>query len=105
MIILENPYVSDFLIDTIKKNYYKVLDNEVSRKYFDENELISTEEAKNLVLSGNESVYSNSENSTDWVLENVPESKLANMIKLSKNKYAFRNAIKSIYPNYFFKEL
>ena len=42
MIILENPYVSDFLIDTIKNNYYKVLDNEVSRKYFDENELIST---------------------------------------------------------------
>lgn len=105
MIILENPYVSDFLIDTIKKNSYKVLDNEVSRRYFDENELISTEEAKNLVLSGNESVYSNSENSTDWVLENLPESKLADMIKLSKNKYAFRNAIKSIYPNYFFKEL
>ena len=32
MFILEKPYVSDFLIETIKKNNYSVLDNEISRK-------------------------------------------------------------------------
>ena len=34
MFILNNPYVSDFLIETIKENNYKVLDNEIARSYF-----------------------------------------------------------------------
>lgn len=42
MIILENPYVSDFLIETIKKNKFSVLDNEISRQYFSDRELTST---------------------------------------------------------------
>ena len=34
MIILEKPYVSDFLIETIKKNNFKVLDNDDNPKVF-----------------------------------------------------------------------
>lgn len=104
MIILENPYVSDVLINTITDNNFAVLDNEIARKYFSKDRLTSTDEAVKRLQNG-ELFYSNSENSTDWVLNNAPDSDLAMMIKLSKNKYDFRNAIKSIYPNYFFKEL
>ena len=39
MIILNKPYVSDYLIETIKKNKFKVLNNEVAKKYFSEDEL------------------------------------------------------------------
>ena len=42
MIILEKPYVSDFLIETINKNNICVLDNEIARVYPVFKNLIST---------------------------------------------------------------
>lgn len=103
MIILERPYVSDFLVVTIKNNKFSVLDNEVSREYFAQNELVSTEKAKE--IAQNELVYSNSENSLDWIFNNIKGSKLVDMIALSKNKASFRSAIQQIFPDYFFKEV
>ena len=103
MIILEKPYVSDFLVETIKKNKFSVLDNEVAREFFSENELISSDKAKEIAKT--ELVYSNSENSIDWILNNLKGSKLVDMIALSKNKASFRAAIKQIFPDYFFKEI
>ena len=103
MIILEKPYVSDFLVDTIQKNNFSVLDNEVAREYFAKNELISADKAKE--IAQNELVYSNSENSIDWILNNLKGSKLVDMITLSKNKASFRSAINQIFPDYFFKEV
>ncbi len=106
MFILEKPYVSDFLVQTIKKNNFKVLDNLVSEKYFDKNYLLDTTNAiKLLNENSDELVYSNSENSIDWVIKNLPDSKLSHMLSLSKDKIAFRNALKKIYPNYYFVDL
>ena len=42
MIILEKPYVSEYLIKTIKENSCRVFDNEVARKYFQKEELTFT---------------------------------------------------------------
>lgn len=100
MFILNNPYVSDFLIETIKKNNYKVLNNEIARTYFAENELITDEIAKQ------ESIfYSNSENSIDWIIENLPDTDVCRMIKISKDKILFRKMLSKIYPDYYFKEV
>ena len=44
MFILNNPYVSDFLVETIRKNNYKVLDNEIARNYFSPYELTNEKE-------------------------------------------------------------
>ena len=101
MIILENPYVSDFLIETIKKNNFKVLDNEIARKYFTQSELIDTQKAIN--CAQDELFYSNSENSIDWIAQNLNSSNLNKMIELSKDKFALRNTLKSIYPNYYLR--
>lgn len=92
-IILAQPYVSDFLIETIKKNNFKVLDNELAREYLDEKYLISS-------VDNCELVYSNSENS----ISEVKNPSLLKMIELSKDKFAFREALKDIYPNYFYKK-
>ncbi len=97
MFILNNPYVSDFLVETIKKNKYSVLDNEISRQFFDKDELTTKE--------NDEKFYSNSENAIDWIIENYQNSPVARMIKLSKDKILFRKMLSKIYPNYFFKEI
>ncbi len=105
MIILEKPYVSDFLIDTINKNNICVLDNEIARVYPVFKNLISTKEAVDKYKNENELIYTNSENAISWIDENLHDSKLNEFIKISKDKAKFRNAIKSIYPDYYFCEV
>ena len=100
MFILNNPYVSDFLIETIRKNNYKVLDNEIARNYFSPYELTNEKDALKENI-----FYTNSENSIDWIMENMPQSDLANMIKISKDKILFRKMLAKIYPDYFFMEV
>ncbi len=91
------------MIETIKKNNFSVLDNEVARELLSEKNLISEKEA--VQLCQQELVYSNSENSLNWISSNANGSDLEKMITLSKDKAAFRTAIKDIFPNYFFKEI
>ena len=92
MIILNKPYVSDFLVETIDKNNFSVLDNEIARKYFPQERLTKTKDAVDEKL-----FYSNSENSIDWILENMADSELAEMIRISKDKALFRKKLKSVY--------
>lgn len=100
MFILNNPYVSEFLVNTIKKNNYNVLNNEISEIYFSKEELISSEIAKTKNI-----FYSNSENSIDWIIENLPDTDVTRMIKTSKDKILFRKMLSEIYPDYYFKEI
>ena len=100
MFILNNPYVSDFLVDTIKKNNYSVLDYGLAKNYFQQNELTSSNIAKT-----ENKFYLNSEDSIDWIFENLAESNLAKMIKLSKDKILFRKMLAEIYPDYYFKDV
>jgi len=104
MIILEKPYVSEFLINTIKENNFNVLDNEIARKYFSEKFLISNSEAVKKYDSENELFYTNSENSISWISEYLNNSNLLNTIEICKNKALFRKTISEIYPEYYFKE-
>ena len=76
MIILEKPYVSDFLIKTIKNNNFDVLDNEISRNYFEKDKLTSFEDAIKKYNQG-ELFYSNSENSIDWITQNLSDSEIS----------------------------
>ena len=89
MIILEKPYISDFLIETIKKNNFKVLKSDISQQYLDEKYLISDEIALENLKNGDK-IYSDSENSIDWVCSKLPNSNLSNMIEISKDKALFR---------------
>lgn len=107
MFILEKPYVSSFLIDTIVNNNWKVLDNEVLKSTnIEEGAIytISSNDAKNRYLAQEfPLIYANSENAINWVIENLPQSNLAEYIKLFKDKSAFRELLKKIYPNFYFK--
>lgn len=94
MFILENPYVSKLMLETMQKNQFEVLDNSVAREF---------DYDLNLVKSSCDKIYSNSENSIDWVLSN--NSEIAKLINICKNKYEFRKALKSVYPNFFFDEI
>ncbi|RXQ95927.1 ATP-grasp domain-containing protein [Ancylomarina salipaludis] len=105
MILLDKPYVSQFLKNTITK--YKlpaidtgdiIEDGEIS--------LINSEQIiQNFKNKPDSRLYTNSENSINWVINNLGFTKLPEYINLFKNKFEFRKLIKSIYPDFFFKEV
>ena len=89
MIILEKPYVSGLLIDSIVQNDWAVLENDiVDNADIEEGalEVIPSEVAKNYYSQVEHPlIYSNSENAIKWVLENLPDSNLSKYIKLFKD--------------------
>ncbi len=107
MFILEKPYVSEFLVDTIVQNDWAVLDNdEVENAGIEEGafKLWSHSKAANYYLMQEYPlIYANSENAISWVLDNLPKSNLSKYISLFKDKAAFRQLIKDIYPNFYYQ--
>lgn len=109
MIIIEKPYVSEFLVDSIVQNDWAVLENEALEIAGIEEgafETITSDVAKDYYSQVEYPIiYSNSENSINWVLENLPESNLSRYIKLFKDKIEFRRMLKDVYPDFYFKEV
>ncbi|GET30894.1 ATP-grasp domain-containing protein [Prolixibacter sp. SD074] len=106
MILLEGPYVSDFLKQTIKNYRIPVVYTSFSAKILDEKEhqLISTADAvKRVERNPEQLIYTNSENSIHWVEQNLPFSGFPEKINMFKNKVRFRKLLRDKYPEYFFK--
>ena len=106
MIILEEPYVSEHLLEYIFKNNIPVLKNDYAvsnDRGFDLN-YIGTEEAVDRYNKG-ELLYTVSEHSFDWIYKNLPGSDIAGKIGICKDKARFRELISDLYPNFYFKEI
>ena len=96
MFILEEPYVSDLMKETLLKNNFEVFDNKIARFMSDK---------FNFTDKLTDKIYSNSENSISLVAENKKESDLDCMISVCKDKYEFRNRLMNLYPEFFFEEI
>lgn len=102
MIILEKPYVSDFLKETCLKNNYPVLENDFAAASCKFNFVSPNDAAK---LSGNPKVYINSENALSWVMQNLTLTNLPQKADFFKDKHKFRKLLKQIYPDFYFEEI
>ncbi len=106
MIILEEPYISDFLLEYLAANEVPVLANEYAASNSRGNALhfIDTQEAVKRYQDG-ERVYTVSENALDWIYANLPGSELVRKIGILKDKALFRKTVSDLYPNLFFEEV
>lgn len=106
MILLDYPYTSDFLIETVVKNQFPVVATKEAKEILrgKNANLISEENAITWFMSnqGNP-VYTNSENSIAWIQQNLKGTSLCEKIETFKNKFRFRELIQEAYPDYFFK--
>ena len=108
MILIDKPYVSDFLIKTIKDNNFPIIATEVAKNMIKDSSLnwISEKKAKTIYKKNdNCAIYTNSENSISWIEQNLNTSVLPKKIQLFKNKVAFRELLKDVYPTYYFKKI
>lgn len=106
MILLDYPYTSDFLIDTVVKNQFPVVATKEAKEILQGTNanLITEEDAIAWVKSNPLSpVYTNSENSIAWIQQNLKDTPLPGKIEAFKNKFKFRELIQEAYPDYFFK--
>ncbi len=106
MFLIDLPFVSDFLIKTIRDNNYKVVATKEARELILDESLnwISENDAVRLINDNpNIPIYSNSENAIAWIVNNLDSSKLSKQIELFKNKAGFRSLIKDSFPDFFFK--
>ncbi len=106
MFILEKPYVSDLLKKTLIELNAKVLSNETAQTALLDSPL-SLESEQDFIDSyksnPKQPVYSNSENAIDWIDNNLTFNGLPQKIRLFKDKAAFRDLVKDLYPNFFYK--
>ena len=108
MILIDYPYVSEFLLNTIKKNNYEIVSTKSARELLMDESLawISEEEAvKQLIEKADTVLYSNSENALAWLAQHLGDSTLSKQAQLFKDKARFRELIKESYPDFQFKTL
>ena len=106
LVLLDKPFVSDFLKETITKNHFSVIDTKLDPKLVSSDKLpLVSQEAAIATKKSDETVlvYSNSENAISWIEKNLEFSSLPDKIRLFKNKIRFRELIRPMYPDYFFK--
>ena len=108
MIFLDKPFVSDFLKKTIEENGFPVVKTEEAAKLgFDkgQNVLAEADAIQKAKSDVNTLVYTTSENAIGWIGENLSFTDLPQKIDLFKNKVKFRTLIKSMYPDFYFREI
>lgn len=108
MIIIDKPYVSDFLAKTLEEFSFPVLKNETARELLPNRNIHFIDPEKAIRQINQEKyplIYTSSENSIGWVLQNLPDSILPEKIEVFKNKARFRKLIAGLYPGFFFREI
>ncbi len=105
MFLIDKPYVSDFLIETIKNNNFKIIATKVARELIKDDGLAWIEEAvASAILKEHPQIpiYSNSENALSWIAPNIGERERSNQISIFKDKVKFRALIKALFPVFLF---
>jgi hypothetical protein len=108
MYLIDKPYISDFLIDTIKENHYPIVATKAARELIADTSLnwISEEEAiASIKNNPAQRLYSNSENVLSWIDKHLGESELSRQINILKDKAKFREQIKTIFPDFKFQKI
>jgi hypothetical protein len=106
MILIDQPFASDFLIETIQKNNFQLVATTVAKTMIAHDSLNWISEINAIEKYKNQPhfpIYTNSENAISWIEKNLSFSELPTKIQLFKNKIKFRKLIQNAYPNYFFK--
>jgi hypothetical protein len=108
MILLDQPYVSDFLQRSLCQYNIPVIDTAAMRALnLDKNlPIISEEQAiAKLTTDPSSRLYSNSENALSWISQNLASTHWPEQINTFKDKVAFRKLLQPLYPQLFFCEI
>lgn len=103
MFVLDYPYVSEFLVKSVKRLGLPVLDTENARALTGGADLNFIDEIEFAARMGlGTRVYTNSENGLEHILRCGCNEDLARQVDVCKDKALFREAVASLHPGYRF---
>ncbi len=108
MFLIDLPFASDFLIATIKENDFPIIATPIAKTLAQDDTLNWIPENEAVRIYKNDpttALYSNSENALAWIEEHLDDTTLARQIIILKDKVQFRELLKEIFPNFYFKKL
>lgn len=108
MFLADQPYISKFLIKRIRDGNFRIISTPNARELVNDDTLnwIPEEEAINRLKSNaTHPLYSVSENGLHWIEQHLKGTERAGQISVLKDKFKFRELIKSIFPNFYFKQV
>ncbi len=108
MILVDKPYLSDFLVETSKKYHLPIVDTAAARALglVATNNLLPEQEAINrLHADPSTRIYTTSENAIGWIAENLAFTDLPEKIEVFKNKAKFRELMSPMLPDFYFLEV
>ena len=108
MILLDKPYVSEFLKETIKKYNLPVIKTPTALDFIGNNGFLFLEEdaAIKMLKSNPETlIYTNSENAINWIVNNLGFTDLPVKVNLFKDKVKFRTLTKELNPGLFYQAI
>jgi hypothetical protein len=107
MIILDKPYVSDFLKDTIRQNDIPVLETAYSKTLglLSDVNFVSEKEAIKAYQENPFLMYTNSENAIDWINQHLGFSDLPAHVDLFKDKFKFREMTKHLLTDFYYRKV
>jgi hypothetical protein len=106
MIILDKPYVSEFLKNTIEQNQIPLIKTNNLNQFIlgDKINYISEHHAvEHFRKKPTSRLYTNSENAIDWISENLSFTQIPDKIKVFKDKLLFRELLKAEFPDLYFQ--
>lgn len=108
MIIVDGPYISDFLKNTITQNQFPVVDTHAARHYLDganAKYLSENQAIKRVQSESGIQLYTPSESSINWITKNLLNTGLPEKINLFKDKTRFRKMLADMYPGFLYLEV
>jgi hypothetical protein len=106
LILIDKPFVSEFLKKTIEENNLPVVMTDAARQFNLANGPHLLEEiqaVQNARIDTDLTIYTTSENAIDWIARNLAFTGLPEKIDLFKNKAKFRSLLKSVCADFFFR--
>ena len=106
MFLIDGPYVSSYLKETLQALQIPVVKTAAAKSYLADYQInyLTEEEALSLLSCVPQTqLYMNSENGLDWLYQKLPENNLARTSRKVKDKVRFREILAEIHPEYFFQ--
>jgi hypothetical protein len=108
MILIDYPFVSEFLRKTILEKKFGVVSTNAAKELLQDGAyswISEKEAARRMKEKPGTPLYTNSENALNWISKYLGDTPLSKKVELFKNKVQFRELIRPICPNFFFKEI
>lgn len=107
MVLIDGPYISRFLAETLEKNRYPVLRSPEAEEMLADYNIVYIDEktaTRKFAAHAGERIYTNSENTLGLIdswAEWYPPAAAAGVFK---DKFAFRRYVRHLYPDFFYRQ-